>query len=93
MAPPRALVIVGAGGQGREALDTVEALNDPQVRATGAFEPIDHPTYGTFDTVASPFRMRTATSKVRGPAPGVGQHTAEVLAEVGMDPADIEALS
>ncbi|MEZ5279926.1 MAG: CoA transferase [Acidimicrobiales bacterium] len=73
--------------------DTVEALNDPQVRATGAFEPIDHPTYGTFDTVASPFRMRTATSKVRGPAPGVGQHTAEVLAEVGMDPADIEALS
>ncbi|MCB1017019.1 MAG: NeuD/PglB/VioB family sugar acetyltransferase [Acidimicrobiales bacterium] len=27
MAPPRALVIVGAGGQGREALDTVEALN------------------------------------------------------------------
>lgn len=27
MAPPRALVIVGAGGQGREVLDTVEALN------------------------------------------------------------------
>lgn len=27
MAPPRALVIVGAGGQGREMLDTVEALN------------------------------------------------------------------
>lgn len=27
MAPTRALVIVGAGGQGREMLDTVEALN------------------------------------------------------------------
>lgn len=27
MTPPRALVIVGAGGQGREMLDTVEALN------------------------------------------------------------------
>lgn len=27
MAPPRALVIVGAGGQGREMLDAVEALN------------------------------------------------------------------
>lgn len=27
MVPPRALVIVGAGGQGREVLDTVEALN------------------------------------------------------------------
>ena len=62
--------------------DTVEAFNDPQVRATGAFEPVDHPTAGTFDTVAAPFRMRTATSRVRGPAPEIGQHTDEVLAEL-----------
>ena len=59
-----------------------EAGNDPQVRATGALEPVDHPTAGTFDTVAAPFRMRTATSRVRGPAPEIGQHTDEVLAEL-----------
>lgn len=62
--------------------DTVEAYNDPQVRATGAFEPIEHPAAGTFDTVAAPFRLRTANSRVRGPAPDVGEHTREVLAEL-----------
>ena len=59
-----------------------EALVDPQVRAAGAFESIDHPIAGSFDTVAAPFRLHTATSKVRGPAPDIGQHTAEVLGEI-----------
>ncbi|MCP3938906.1 MAG: CoA transferase [Actinomycetia bacterium] len=73
--------------------NTVEALNDPQVRATGAFEPIEHPRYGTFDTVASPFRVRTANAGVRGPAPDVGQHNREVLAEAGFSDSEIEVLS
>jgi crotonobetainyl-CoA:carnitine CoA-transferase CaiB-like acyl-CoA transferase len=65
--------------------NTAEVLADPAVRATGAFEQIEHPLAGSFDTVASPFRMHTAESKVRGPAPNTGEHTNEVLTAIGLD--------
>ena len=72
--------------------NTAEVLADPAVRATGAFEQIDHPLAGSFDTIASPFRMHTADSKVRGPAPEPGEHTARVLADLGLDATAIERL-
>ena len=71
---------------------TTEVYADPQVRATGAFEPIDHPKAGRFDTVASPFRLHTADARVRGPAPDLGEHTIEILSELGLDDAAIEGL-
>ena len=72
--------------------NTAEVLADPAVRATGAFEKINHRLAGSFDTVASPFRLHTAESKVRGPAPEPGEHTNEILAAVGLDDATIESL-
>lgn len=60
--------------------DSVSATKDPQVRATGAFETINHPEAGEFETVAAPFRMQTSPEVgVRGPAPSPGQHTDDVL--------------
>jgi crotonobetainyl-CoA:carnitine CoA-transferase CaiB-like acyl-CoA transferase len=60
--------------------DAATAVTDPQVRATGAFEEIHHPTAGTFETVAAPFRMPLNDEVgVRGPAPERGQHTTEIL--------------
>ena len=72
--------------------NTAEVLADPAVRATGAIEQIDHPLAGPFDTVAAPFRMHTAESKVRGPAPETGEHTVEVLLALGLDDGAIQAL-
>ncbi|HCB33674.1 MAG TPA: CoA transferase, partial [Acidimicrobiaceae bacterium] len=66
--------------------DTAAAVVDPQLRATGAFETIDHPEAGTFETVAAPFRIPTSPEvRVRGPAPERGEHTRELLAELGLD--------
>ena len=60
--------------------DAASAVTDPQVRATGAFETIDHPTAGRFETVAAPFRMPLNDEVgVRGPAPEPGEHTVELL--------------
>ena len=63
--------------------DSVSATKAPQVRATGAFEVIDHPRVGSFETVAAPFRMHNAPDVgVRGPAPEKGEHTNSVLNEL-----------
>jgi crotonobetainyl-CoA:carnitine CoA-transferase CaiB-like acyl-CoA transferase len=64
--------------------DSASAVQDPQVRATGAFETIHHPTAGDFETVAAPFRMPLNPEVgVRGPAPDRGEHTATVLSDLG----------
>ena len=62
-----------------------DLIADPQARAMGVFTTVEHPEIGTFETVAAPFTMSESEVAVRGPAPEVGQHTAEVLAEFGLD--------
>ena len=75
--------------------DAATAVEDPQVRATGAFETIDHPTAGSFETVASPFRMPLNDEVgVRGPAPELGEHSKAVLSDLlGYSDAEIEELA
>lgn len=72
--------------------NTAEVLADPAVRASGAIDSIHHPLAGTFDTVAAPFRLHTATAGVKGPAPEVGEHTRTVLASIGLDELAIDRL-
>jgi crotonobetainyl-CoA:carnitine CoA-transferase CaiB-like acyl-CoA transferase len=61
-----------------------EVVADPQLRAMGAFETIAHPA-GSFETVGTPFTIRDADVRVRGAAPQAGEHTQEVLHELGVD--------
>ncbi len=71
-----------------------EVVEDPQVRAAGAFETIHHPTAGDFDTIAAPFRLPRTDMGVRGPAPEVGEHTTEVLGGIlGLDPEEVADLA
>ena len=73
--------------------DSASAVQDPQVRATGAFETIHHPDAGDFETVAAPFRMPLNDEVgVRGPAPERGEHTETVLAQLGLSSDEIDAL-
>ena len=60
------------------------AIEDPQLRASGAFATIDHPRLGSFETLAAPFTVRGAEIGVRGPAPAIGEHTFGVLEEIGV---------
>lgn len=72
-----------------------EVVADPQLRAMGAFQTVQHPdpAVGEFETLATPFQIDGADITVRGPAPEIGQHTYEVLAEIGVDSDEIADLA
>ena len=65
------------------------ALEDPQVIASGAFVEMPDGAGGdAVRSVASPIDIDGAAQRP-GPSPALGEHTADVLAELGYTPADI----
>ena len=72
---------------------TLETIfDDPHVRATGFFEPEDHPTEGRLHRMAAPMRFSAGGEVERRPAPNLGEHSEEVLAEAGFSAEEIAAL-
>ena len=60
-----------------------EVLADPQVEHMGWVAPITLPNGAQSRTVISPQRLSGANVPVHRGPPGLGEHTAEVLAEIG----------
>jgi crotonobetainyl-CoA:carnitine CoA-transferase CaiB-like acyl-CoA transferase len=69
-----------------------EVIEDPQAHAAGCFVETPDGHGGTFRAPAGPARFPGADDGPKGPAPHLGEHTAEVLAELGYSPAEIEAI-
>lgn len=69
-----------------------EVLASEQVRALGSVHEVVHPTAGAYRTVGLPLRFGGVPVGPAGPAPALGQHTGEVLYELGFDAAAIDAL-
>lgn len=70
-----------------------ELIDDPQVREMKIFAEIEHPVLGRFETMNTPFQIAGADIAVRGPAPGAGQHTAEVVREAGLSEDEVAELA
>ncbi|GGJ40559.1 CaiB/BaiF CoA transferase family protein [Streptomyces brasiliensis] len=69
-----------------------DVLDDPQVLHNGSFIRYEHPTEGQVTTPGFAFRMdRTPPALHRG-APTCGEHTTEILGELGLPAAEIEDL-
>jgi len=68
-----------------------EAMTDPQLGHRRAFAEI-RDAGGTFRALNPPFRMSGATAAARPYAAALGEHTEELLAEIGYTPAEIAAL-
>jgi crotonobetainyl-CoA:carnitine CoA-transferase CaiB-like acyl-CoA transferase len=69
-----------------------EVSNDPQAEAIDMFPEIEHPRLGRYRSVRAPMRFRDVDVGPRGPAPELGQHTREVLQQLGMTDEQIDSL-
>ena len=72
--------------------DIRQASEDPQVKHMGMITTYEHPRAGTVRVVAPAVKMSETPATIDRPAPLVGQHGREILAEFGLSADAIAAL-
>ena len=74
-------------------LNYAQVFDDPHVRHRGMVQQLDHPVGGRINQLGPPVKLSATPARLRRPAPTFGQHTAEVLGELGYDQAAIKQLA
>ena len=69
-----------------------DLVNDPQILHNKTFVEYEHPTEGLVKTPGFPFKFSETPAVVTRGAPLVGEHTYEVLDEIGFSSTEIERL-
>jgi crotonobetainyl-CoA:carnitine CoA-transferase CaiB-like acyl-CoA transferase len=69
-----------------------EVAEQPHLKAVGLFQELEHPTEGTIRQARPPARFSGSPAGVHRLAPGLGEHTREVLREAGYAPSEIDSL-
>jgi len=72
-------------------LSMEELAAEPSLRATGTVVEVDHPKRGKYLSVGNPIKMSDSPTEVKR-SPLLGEHTNEVLKELGLSAAEINAL-
>lgn len=70
----------------------VDMLADPQYKARKSIVSVEHPVLGEVPMQNVFPRLSRTTGTVRWPGPELGQHTEEVLAEIGISDAEVASL-
>ncbi|MDB5880839.1 MAG: subunit BbsF of succinyl-CoA:(R)-benzylsuccinate CoA-transferase [Ramlibacter sp.] len=69
-----------------------QIMKDPHVKFRKMVVDIDHPKIGPMKTLGLPIKSTGDLTAIRKPAPMLGQHSEEVLRELGYGDADIRTL-
>ena len=69
-----------------------QLIDDPHLAATGFWQTVEHPDLGTlrFPGIAAQFSKTPGA--IRRAAPALGEHSVEVLTEIGYEGAEVDAL-
>jgi crotonobetainyl-CoA:carnitine CoA-transferase CaiB-like acyl-CoA transferase len=87
------LTRLDANGIPNAPINTIdEVFDNPQVKHLGIPRQITHPTMGTSKLVGSPINMSGTPPKFFRPAPLLGEHTREILEQLGYGAAAISEL-
>lgn len=70
-----------------------QVLDDPQVRAREMVIEVEHPIAGRIQALGCPIKFSNGNGVTQQGAPLLGEHTAEVLREIGYADSDIESLA
>ena len=72
--------------------DLPQVMCDPQVLAQEMVLEVPHPGHGTVRMTGFPVKLEATPCRIHRPAPDLGQHTDEVLGEIGLGPERIRSL-
>ncbi len=72
-------------------LSMKELAEEPSLRKTGTVVEIDHPQRGKYLSVGNPIKLSDSPTEVKR-SPLLGEHTEEILAELGYAPGEITAM-
>ena len=70
----------------------MEVSRDPQAQANDYMITVDHPEEGPTNMTGFPWDFSDTPATYRRPAPRMGQHTDEILKELGLSDEDVEKL-
>lgn len=70
-----------------------DLADDPQLTHNDMIVTLDHPKIGEFITTGIPVEMSETQPQIRSPPPLAGEHSKEVLRDLGYDPKAIERLT
>jgi crotonobetainyl-CoA:carnitine CoA-transferase CaiB-like acyl-CoA transferase len=85
-------LLEGEGVPAAEVQDVAQVFGSEQASALGAVEELHHPTAGDYRVVGAPVRFDGVRFAQPSAAPALGQHTFDVLMELGFTRDEVDSL-
>ena len=86
-------LLEGAGVVAGPIYNIGQVYGDPQVRAREMLVELEDPELGTVNHIGIPVKLSATPGQIRRRAPGLGEHSGEVLREAGFTEGEIGELS